>query len=72
MAQFLTSPDLLRIPTNHCIPVLDLLPDPTDSNVSLMIMPYLRPYDDPEFGAIGEAVDFMKQTLEVSLVRFTS
>lgn len=30
-----------------------------------MIMPYLRPFDDPEFGAIGEVVDFVKQTLEV-------
>jgi hypothetical protein len=28
-------------------------------------MPLLRPFDDPEFGAVGEVVDFVTQMLEV-------
>ncbi|OBZ75942.1 hypothetical protein A0H81_04132 [Grifola frondosa] len=64
MARFLTTPTLLQCPTNHCVPLLDILPDPLDGKMSLLVMPYLRPFDDPEFGAIGEVVDFMRQTLE--------
>ncbi len=29
-------------------------------------MPYLRPFNDPEFYNIGELVDFIDQTMEVS------
>ncbi|OBZ69510.1 hypothetical protein A0H81_10164 [Grifola frondosa] len=61
---FLSSPDLILLPNNHCVPLLDVLPDPFDISASLIIMPYLRPFNDPEFGAIGEVVDFIKQTLE--------
>ncbi|OBZ69512.1 hypothetical protein A0H81_10167 [Grifola frondosa] len=64
MARFLTSPDTLRLPINHCVPALDVVPDPLDNNISLMFMPYLRPFDNPDFGAVGEVVDFMRQMLE--------
>ena len=30
-----------------------------------MVMPYLRPFNDPEFEAVGEVVEFITQTLEV-------
>ncbi|KAH9949301.1 kinase-like domain-containing protein [Amylocystis lapponica] len=64
MARSLATTELLQNPINHCIPILDILPDPFDKNESLMIMPYLRPFNDPEFYAIGEVVDFIRQTLE--------
>lgn len=34
-----------------------------------MVMPYVRPFNDPDFGAIGEVVDFIAQTLEVVIRR---
>ncbi|KAI0944014.1 hypothetical protein AcV7_001949 [Taiwanofungus camphoratus] len=64
IACFLSSPELMKHPANHCVSILDVLPDPLDNEMSLLIMPYLRPFDDPEFGAIGEVVDFVHQTLE--------
>ena len=52
--------------------MLDAFPDPLCSDVTLMVMPYLRPCDDPPFGIIGEIVDFIDQTLEVLLYPATS
>lgn len=67
LARFLTSAEKLELPNNHCVPILDVLADPFDKSLSLMVMPYLRPFNDPEFTAIGEVVDFIGQTLEVCL-----
>lgn len=52
---------------NHCVPVLDVLPDPTSSSHALLVMPFLRPFDDPQFEVVEEAVEFIRQTLEVRL-----
>ena len=62
IAQFLTS---VRHPDNHCVPVLDVIPDPLYPSRSLLVMPYLRPFDDPELTVVGDAVDFVSQMLEV-------
>lgn len=65
IARFLTSKDMLRDPTNHCVPLFDVLDDPNDSSKAMMVMKYLRPFDKPEFRTIGEVVEFISQTLEV-------
>ncbi|KAF8056644.1 hypothetical protein FPV67DRAFT_646250 [Lyophyllum atratum] len=49
---------------NHCAPVLDNFQDPGDPGVSYMVMPLLRDFNDPDFGARGEVVDFITQILE--------
>ncbi|TCD66663.1 hypothetical protein EIP91_001081 [Steccherinum ochraceum] len=49
---------------NHCVPVEDVLPDPLDKDNALLIMPYLRRFDDPPFEAVQEVMDFIQQTLE--------
>ena len=67
IARFLTS---LTHQDNHCVPVLDVFPDPLDSARSLMVMPWLRPFDDPDFVVVGEVIDFVTQMLEVR--RFSS
>ncbi len=54
-------------PDNHCVPLLDVFPDPIDPQSSTMVTPYLRPMNNPPFGTIGEALDFIDQTLAVSL-----
>ena len=48
--------------------MLDAFPDPLDPGVTLMVMPYLRPCNNPAFGNIGEVSDFIDQTLEVGYV----
>ncbi len=62
LTQFLSS---IRDSQNHCIPLFQVLSDPLDSKLSLMIMPYLRPCNDPEFWTIGEVIAFIEQTIEV-------
>ncbi|TFY54583.1 hypothetical protein EVG20_g9647 [Dentipellis fragilis] len=64
IARALTTPDLLADPTNHCVPMLDSFPDPLKEDSQLMVMPYLCPWDEPPFGAVGEVTDFVQQTLE--------
>ncbi|KAH9851078.1 kinase-like domain-containing protein [Lenzites betulinus] len=61
IAQFVTA---LKHPHNHCVPVIDIFPDPDEPEWYFMVMPYLRPFDDPEFELIGEVVEFIRQMLE--------
>ncbi|KAH9927737.1 kinase-like domain-containing protein [Fomitopsis serialis] len=64
IAQYLSSATLAKDPHNHCVSVFDVLPDPFEPKKMLMIMQYLRPFDDPPFMALGEVIDFISQTLE--------
>ncbi|KII88223.1 hypothetical protein PLICRDRAFT_175846 [Plicaturopsis crispa FD-325 SS-3] len=64
IAKYLTSPNLLWHPTNHCIPIFDVIPDPKTRLKSYLVMPLLRPFDDPEFCFVGEVIDFVGQTLQ--------
>lgn len=66
IARLLSTNELLKDPENHCVPILDALDDPLDGSKALMVMPYLRPFDNPELRTIGEVVDFIDQTLEVN------
>lgn len=50
---------------NHCVPILASFVDPVTPDTHYIVMPLLRPFDDPDFGALGEVVDFITQTLEV-------
>ncbi|KAI0077826.1 hypothetical protein K474DRAFT_1039953 [Panus rudis PR-1116 ss-1] len=61
---YLSRPEVRHDPQNHCVPILEALPDPLDSFQRLIVMPFLCPFDEPEFLAIGEVVDFVRQTLE--------
>ncbi|TDL17193.1 hypothetical protein BD410DRAFT_581799 [Rickenella mellea] len=64
IAQFLTSPERLRDPRNHCVPILDHFADERDPLVDFIAMPVLRMFDDPPFYTVGEVLEFIKQTLE--------
>lgn len=50
---------------NHCVPILDAFHDLFMGDVNYIVMPLLRPFDDPEFGFVGEVVDFVTQVIEV-------
>ncbi|CDO69430.1 hypothetical protein BN946_scf184791.g25 [Trametes cinnabarina] len=61
IAQYLSS---IQHPHNHTVSILQILDDPVDPDLSLMVMPYLRQCNKPSFGTIGETIDFINQTLE--------
>lgn len=65
IARLLSRDSLKDDPTNHCVPVFEVLQDPIDNSKFIMVMKYLRPFNDPELRTIGEVVDFISQTLEV-------
>ncbi|TBU39410.1 kinase-like domain-containing protein [Dichomitus squalens] len=61
IARYLTEQHSAR---NHCVPVLDIRQDPLEPHMSLMVMPHLRQFYDPDFGTIDEVMDFIRQSLE--------
>lgn len=62
ISRFLSS---VQHDANHCVPIIDVLDDPLNPSMSLMVMQYLRPWDDPELTMVGDVVDFVSQMLEV-------
>jgi hypothetical protein len=50
---------------NHCVPILAVFPDDRDSRFQYIVMPVLRPFNDPNFTSFGEVINFVNQTLEV-------
>ncbi|KAJ6559507.1 kinase-like domain-containing protein [Mycena sp. CBHHK59/15] len=61
---FLCSEPLAKDPRNHCSPIYEVLRTPDDPDVIILVMPFLRPFDDPNFDTFGEAVDFFQQIFE--------
>ncbi|EIN05722.1 hypothetical protein PUNSTDRAFT_137215 [Punctularia strigosozonata HHB-11173 SS5] len=48
---------------NHCVPISETL-DLPEGNGSILVMPFLRPFDDPPFLTVGEAIDCIQQLFE--------
>ena len=71
IARFLSAPETLEDPNNHCVTLIDSFPDDNEPWISFMVMQFLRNFDDPPFHAVEEALDFMKQVLEVNHALFT-
>jgi len=63
IARMLTSGSVEHDPRNHCVPILQVIDDP-DGLKSLLVMPLLRPMDNPPFDHVKEIVDFVDQLLE--------
>ncbi|KAF5374685.1 hypothetical protein D9615_008948 [Tricholomella constricta] len=64
IAKYLSSVELTRDPKNHCVVIWDHFKDPIIPKVEFIVMRPLRRYADPEFGAVGEVVDFVTQLIE--------
>jgi hypothetical protein len=60
-----SSPEVAQDHRNHCVPLLDVIELP-ETNQELMVMPFLRPFNDPRLRTFGEFVEFFSQTCEVS------
>ena len=52
---------------NHSVPILDIFVDTQDDSISYIVMPFLRPIDQPPFYAIEEILNFADQILEVTI-----
>jgi hypothetical protein len=68
ITQFFSSPEVSRDPRNHCVPLLDVIETP-NAGQKLMVMPFLRPFNNPRFQTFGEFVAFFAQTCEVGLIK---
>ncbi|KAH9954061.1 kinase-like domain-containing protein [Russula dissimulans] len=63
ITRFFSSPELIRDPRNHCVPLLDVIEIPAIGQ-KLMVMPFLRPFNNPHFQTFGEFVAFFAQVCE--------
>ena len=70
IAQIFSSPDLRSDFRNHCVPLLETLDLSDTLGQKLMVMPYLRPFDNPQFRTYGEFVAFFTQISEVSRANY--
>ncbi|KAI0634040.1 kinase-like protein [Trametes polyzona] len=61
MVQYLST---LKHDANHTVPLEEVLADPFDSRLALMVMPFLRPCNNPDFLTVGEVVEFIDQMME--------
>ena len=67
IGQYLNSTPLSGDPRNHTCPFLEVLQDPIDTDIRIIVMPFLRRYRNPTFQTVGEAVEFFRQAFEVCL-----
>ena len=66
ITQLFSSPAIVQDPRNHCVPLLDTIEIPQNGQkLKLMVMPFLRPFNDPNFQTFGEFVAFFTQICEV-------
>ncbi|KAF8508794.1 kinase-like domain-containing protein [Gautieria morchelliformis] len=64
IGKFFSSEPLASDPKNHCVPLLDVLEVPEYEGMVLLVMPILRPFNDPKIWTFGEAVEFFRQAFE--------
>ncbi|KAJ7782459.1 hypothetical protein DFH07DRAFT_900876 [Mycena maculata] len=51
-------------PSNHCVPILEVLPVPDEPNRQIIVMPFLSSYDKPRFDTFGEVIEFLRQIFQ--------
>ncbi|KAF4567528.1 hypothetical protein EYR40_006530 [Pleurotus pulmonarius] len=64
IGQYFSTSSVASDKHNHCIPIYDVLQVPDNDDLVILVMPFLRPHDDPAFDTIGEAVEFFSQVFE--------
>lgn len=65
IARMLSSEELQGYVDNHCVPILDFLPDNEDPSISYLIMPFLRRVDSPPFQLVNDIIEVVDQLLRV-------
>lgn len=64
--EFLTADPFDSYPENHCAPLYETLQSPNDEDITLLVLPLYRRFDDPPFETVGEIVEFFRQIFEVN------
>ncbi|EMD36447.1 hypothetical protein CERSUDRAFT_115467 [Gelatoporia subvermispora B] len=64
IGKYFSSEPLASDPRNHCVRLDEVLDVPDDPDLKVLVMPLLRPLDDPRFQTVGEAVEFLRQIFE--------
>lgn len=67
--RFLSSPDMLADPQNHCNPLLETFTNPEDPNGIFIVMPWLNDIIIHPLAYVHDVVDMMLQTFEVCIGR---
>ena len=67
IARQLSSPEYRSDPRNHCVPILDMIPDADDPARSYIVMPFLRYVDNPPFKSVENILDCVDQRREVCI-----
>ncbi|KAJ3477233.1 hypothetical protein NLI96_g10607 [Meripilus lineatus] len=62
--EFLTADPFDSYPENHCAPLYETLQSPNDEDITLLVLPLYRRFDDPPFETVGEIVEFFRQIFE--------
>ena len=65
ITEYFSSKPLSDDPKNHCIPIIETLVIPDDSDKIILVLPLVRDWRRPRFETVGEGVDFFKQLFEV-------
>ena len=65
IGRYFCSSPLSEDPSNHCVPIYEVLQVPTDDHLAILVMPLLRDATDPYFDTVGEVVDCIHQLFEV-------
>ncbi len=65
IGRFFASEVLAKDARNHCVPIYSALQVPHDAGITIIVMSFLRSYDEQSLQTIGEAVDFFDQLFEV-------
>lgn len=53
-------------PENRAVLPIEVLVHPTERDLSILVLPLLRAFDDPGFETMGEALDFILQFFKAS------
>jgi hypothetical protein len=66
IAQLFSSAELRNDPRNHCVQLLETFGLSNVPDQKLIVMPFLRPFNNPHFQTFGEFVAFFTQVCDVS------
>ena len=64
IAAFLSSDPAKSHPRNHSVPLYEAF-DVPQTTMSILVMPVLHRFDDPEFETVGEVLECFRQVFEV-------
>lgn len=68
ITRYFSTEPIASHPRNHSVPLYEVLDVPGDDESVILVLPLLRPYDNPPMNSVGEAVEFLRQIFEVCLV----